>query len=60
MSVKKRLVLTFDAFGTLFRPRDSIGKAYAEVAKKHGLAGLIPCHLNENFKNGITRRSKDL
>lgn len=58
MSIKKRLVLTFDAFGTLFIPRQSIGKAYANVAAKHGLPGLVPVQVNEKFKNGTTRQTQ--
>lgn len=54
MSVRKRLVLTFDAFGTLFRPKQAIGKAYVDVAAKHRLSGLIPLQINQNFKNGTT------
>ena len=52
MSARKRLVLTFDAFGTLFTPRAPIGKQYADIAKKHGLRGFTAQEIGENFGKG--------
>jgi hypothetical protein len=37
LTPKKNLVLTFDAFGTLFTPRAPIGQLYIAAAKKHGV-----------------------
>ena len=49
MSRHKRLVLTFDAFGTLFTPREPIGKQYVRtlpnVPLLLGTTGLFPLPL---------------
>lgn len=50
MSRYKRLLLTFDAFGTLFTPRETIGKQYAEVARKHGLSGFTNDQIESSFR----------
>ena len=49
---RKPILLTFDAFGTLYRPRDSIGRIYAEFARKHGLTGFTDAVIQDNFKKG--------
>ena len=56
MSIKRRLVLTFDAFGTLFRPKDTIGAQYALVAAQHGISGFSEDQLNDSFRRGEARR----
>jgi len=42
-------VVTFDAGGTLLAPTPSVGKIYAEVLMKHGVA-IEPKILNERFR----------
>lgn len=43
MSKYKRLVLTFDAFGTLFTPREPVGKQY--VCTFPSISFVFPCGL---------------
>ncbi|KAL9608207.1 MAG: hypothetical protein Q9167_006948 [Letrouitia subvulpina] len=45
-------VLTLDAFGTLFHPRQPIGQQYAETAKKHGLLGFTDEEVASSFRTG--------
>lgn len=52
MSNSKRLILTFDAFGTLFTPREPIGKSYARIARKHGLGGFTDDQIESSFRDG--------
>lgn len=40
--------VTFDAVGTLLRPRESVGETYAKIAARHGLA-LDPADLEVRF-----------
>lgn len=47
-TIKPSLLLCFDAFGTLFRPKDNPAQQYIEVAQQCGLDGfteeeLKPC-----------------
>lgn len=44
-------LLTFDAFGTLFAPKPSIGKQYADVAHLYGLH-LQPQLVGSSFVKG--------
>ncbi|CAD6570683.1 MAG: hypothetical protein ASARMPREDX12_003811 [Alectoria sarmentosa] len=53
MSKYKRLMLTFDAFGTLFTPREAIGKQYAEVARRHGLSGFTDDQITSSFRQAF-------
>jgi hypothetical protein len=50
-----RLVLTFDAFGTLFTPRESIGKSYANVARSYGLLGFTDDQIANNFRDAFKK-----
>ena len=60
MSVAKRLIidsgkpvlLTFDAFGTLFKPRESIACLYAQGARRHGLSGFSDKEIGDSFRKG--------
>lgn len=52
LSKKKNLLLSFDAFGTLFTPKAPIATQYGEIAKLHGLAGFTNDELNASFKRG--------
>ncbi len=45
-------LVTFDAFGTLYTPRQSIGKQYTEVAYHHGLNSLRHDEIEKSFRNG--------
>lgn len=49
---KFNLLLTFDAFGTLFEPRDSIAAQYAHVAQEHGIEGVEESDIRVTFKKG--------
>ncbi|KAI4286180.1 MAG: hypothetical protein L6R38_000076 [Xanthoria sp. 2 TBL-2021] len=53
------LVLTFDAFGTLFEPRQSIGQQYADAARTHGLTGLTNQHVEASFRKAFQSSTKD-
>lgn len=52
LSRKKNLLLSFDAFGTLFTPKAPIATQYGETAKFYGLAGFTDDELNASFKRG--------
>lgn len=41
--------VSFDAGGTLLRPRPSVGHVYAQVARRHGWDGLDPDELTRRF-----------
>lgn len=47
----KNLVLTFDAFGTLFTPREPITRQYASVARNYGLV-IEENELQDSFRQG--------
>ncbi|TID25175.1 putative transporter [Venturia nashicola] len=49
---QKHLLLTFDAFGTLYQPRTSIPATYARVAKEHGIQDVNEEELAVSFKKG--------
>ena len=48
----KPILLTFDAFGTLFRPREPIATLYAQGARKHGLSGFTDEEIGARFRKG--------
>ncbi len=58
MSVRQRLILTFDAFGTLFTPRESIAKSYADSARKCGLSGFTDDQIALRFREAFKQESK--
>ncbi|CAL8578148.1 hypothetical protein XPA_003950 [Xanthoria parietina] len=49
------LILTFDAFGSLFYPRQSIGRQYADAARTYGLTDLTNQHVEASFRKGEDR-----
>ncbi|GAM88043.1 hypothetical protein ANO11243_060720 [Dothideomycetidae sp. 11243] len=49
--MRKHLLLCFDAFGTLFRPRTPIHKQYGDTARKYGINGFTDEQLAQSFKN---------
>ena len=53
-SKKRAIVLTVDAFGTLFTPREPIAKQYSHVARKHGLSGFTDEEVGTSFRTGNT------
>lgn len=52
---KRNLLICFDAFGTLFRPRKPIAKQYGEVARSFGLGGFSDDDVHASFRNGGRR-----
>lgn len=46
------LLLTFDAFGTLFTPKFPIAAQYAFVGQQHGLVGMNEDKVRVAFKKG--------
>lgn len=54
----RNLLLCFDAFGTLFKPRRPVAEQYAAVARQCGLDGLAAEQLQASFKAAFSRESK--
>ncbi|KAL7276626.1 hypothetical protein RUND412_000362 [Rhizina undulata] len=52
------LVLTFDAFGTLFKPKSPIATQYAEVARDLGLRDIKEEDVKISFKKAFLEASK--
>lgn len=52
MPPSRNLLLCFDAFGTLFKPRQPIGQQYADVARSFGLGGFSNEDVAKSFKEG--------
>ncbi|KAK8171290.1 hypothetical protein BKA80DRAFT_339282 [Phyllosticta citrichinensis] len=50
--LSRPLLVTFDAYGTLYRPRAPIHLMYEAVAKEHGMRIQGPEKLNEEFGKG--------
>ncbi|CUS13573.1 unnamed protein product [Tuber aestivum] len=48
----RNLLVTFDAFGTLFKPRLPIPRQYIAVAEEHGVTGLTEKQVSSSFKEG--------
>ena len=53
----KAIVLTLDAFGTLYRPRRPIGRQYADIAKAYGFQSLDADELDASFRHAFKRES---
>ncbi|KAJ6443178.1 putative haloacid dehalogenase protein [Purpureocillium lavendulum] len=47
---RPHLLLCFDAFGTLFRPKRSVAQQYAEVARRCGVTGFSDAELEASLK----------
>lgn len=47
-------LLTLDAFGTLYAPKESIGSQYVNVSCRHGLHAIQrdPAEVEEKFREG--------
>ncbi|KAL6871114.1 hypothetical protein J3F83DRAFT_642425 [Trichoderma novae-zelandiae] len=50
---KPNLLLCFDAFGTLFRPKGPVAQQYAQVARQCGLAGFSDKELSSRLLAAI-------
>ncbi|KAE9984526.1 hypothetical protein EG328_008554 [Venturia inaequalis] len=55
---QKHLLLTFDAFGTLYTPRTSISRTYANTAKNYGIQNVNEAELAVSFKRAFKSASK--
>ncbi|KAL9099163.1 MAG: hypothetical protein Q9163_005299 [Psora crenata] len=52
LDIQKPIILTFDAFGTLFTPRKPIERLYSETARRHGLTGFTEEDIGRRFREG--------
>ncbi|KAF2769625.1 haloacid dehalogenase-like hydrolase [Teratosphaeria nubilosa] len=55
---QRHLLLCFDAFGTLFRPKRPIAQQYSEVARSLGLSGFTDEQVMESFKVAFRKEAK--
>ena len=55
----KNLLLCFDAFGTLFKPRQPVPQQYTEVAKSLGLGGFSSEDVAKSFKEAFKKAAKE-
>ena len=51
-SSPRNLLLCFDAFGTLFKPRAPIEQQYGEVARSLGMVGVRDEDVKGRFREG--------
>lgn len=56
-ATKTNLLLAFDAFGTLFAPRQPIVTQYGDVARRHGLNGFTDDELHASFRRAFKEES---
>lgn len=56
---RSNILLCFDAFGTLFRPRQSIVKQYGDIARNYGITNFTDEDLASSFKNAFKKESKE-
>lgn len=47
---KPNLLLCFDAFGTLFRPKRPVVQQYGEIARQCGIGGFTDAQLQSSFR----------
>ncbi|KAK8025309.1 hypothetical protein PG990_003132 [Apiospora arundinis] len=52
------LLLCFDAFGTLFKPKHTVALQYGEVARQCGFTGFTDNELQSTLKTAIKNESK--
>ena len=55
MAAKRGLLITFDALGTLYRPRKPIAYQYGQVAESLGFPSIPESDIQESFRNGNFR-----
>ena len=53
----RQIVISLDAFGTLFTPRETIAKSYADAARKFGLSGFTEEQLASRFRDAFKHQS---
>ena len=56
--VKRNLLLCFDAFGTLFRPKQTVAIQYCEVARQYGVSGFSEKALESSFLAAVKAQMK--
>ena len=56
---KKNILLAFDAFGTLFTPRQPIAAEYGYLARRHGLLGLREEDIDTSFQKAFKEESSE-
>ncbi|KAK4493980.1 hypothetical protein PRZ48_015166 [Zasmidium cellare] len=54
----RNLLLCFDAFGTLFKPRLPVAQQYADVARSLGLSGFTNDDVAASFKTAFKQEAK--
>ncbi len=55
---RRNLLLCFDAFGTLFKPKRPIAQQYGEVARQCGLGGFSDEELQASFRATFKNETK--
>lgn len=55
---KPRLLLCFDAFGTLFRPKKPVSTQYADIARGCGLSGFSDDDVARSFKDAFKEETR--
>jgi hypothetical protein len=55
---RPNLLLCFDAFGTLFRPKRPVHQQYGEVARSLGLSGFTDEQVALSFKAAFKNETK--
>lgn len=55
---KRNLLLCFDAFGTLFTPKQPIAQQYGDVARSLGLGGFTDKQVQDSFKQAFRQEAK--
>ena len=55
---KPNLLLCFDAFGTLFKPKRPVAEQYAEVARQCGLTGFNDQDVQSCFRTAFKEEAK--
>ncbi|KAK0777128.1 hypothetical protein LTR91_022988 [Friedmanniomyces endolithicus] len=56
---KRNLLICFDAFGTLFKPKRPIAQQYGEVARGLGLSGFTDEQVSKSFKAAFKHETKE-
>ena len=55
---RRNILLCFDAFGTLFKPKQPVAEQYASVARLCGLDGFSVDQVQASFKSAFSGESK--
>lgn len=56
---KKNILLAFDAFGTLFNPRQPMAAQYGYLARRHGLRGLREDDILASFRKAFKEETSE-